>query len=259
LTVSDVNSAALLGFSEAALSYNQGRPEYPTEMLGWLREKLGVYGGKNVVDLAAGTGKFTRLLRQTGANVTAIEPVDAMRFELLRGLPEVRAMAGSAQEIPLSDGSADVIVSAQAFHWFATSAALTEIHRVLKPGGTLGLVWNVIDTRVEWVAAMEDIIKPYEPDAPRSGREGRWRSAFSGAQFSDLEESEFFHRHMGGAQQVVIDRALSLSYIAVLDATEKANLVARLRALIATTRELKDETKIAVPYRTLAYSCISRA
>jgi ubiquinone/menaquinone biosynthesis C-methylase UbiE len=257
--MTEIHPAALLGFSEAALSYTRGRPEYPSDILDWLREKVGIYPGQTVVDLAAGTGKFTKSLLKTGANVIAVEPVDAMRAQLARSLPGVPAIAGTAQAIPLDDGSADAIVSAQAFHWFATSEALTEIHRVLKPGGKLGLVWNMPDDRVGWVAAIEEIIKPYEVDAPRLFRKGKWRLVFPDARFSDLEESEFSHQHVGPAQQVIIERALSLSFIATLQASEKAKVAARLRTLIATHPELKDRPDIALPYRTFAYCCVRRS
>ncbi len=119
------------------------------------------------MDLGAGTGKFTRLLARTGARVVAVEPVDAMRAQLAEALPQVQALAGSAQSIPLANGFADALVCAQAFHWFATVEALEEMRRVLTAEGRLGLVWNVRDESLDWVAEITRIITPYEGDAPR--------------------------------------------------------------------------------------------
>src|SRR4029077_945210 len=99
-------------------------------------------------------------------------------------LPGVHAMAGTAQAMNLPDSATDAVVCAQAFHWFATESDLAEIHRVLKPGGKLGLVWNVRDESVDWVATITRIITPYEGHAPRYYK-GEWRRAFSGRLFSD--------------------------------------------------------------------------
>jgi len=97
-----------------------------------------------VVDLAAGTGKLTRLLAPI-IRVTAVEPVTAMSAILARQLPDIPIFEGTANAIPVSDGYADAITVAQAFHWFATTTALKEMHRVLRPHGRLGLMWNARD------------------------------------------------------------------------------------------------------------------
>lgn len=204
------------------------------------------------MDLGAGTGKFTRLLVQTGARVQAIEPVDAMRAELIRTLPEVAAIAGVAQSMPLPTASADAVMSAQAFHWFATPEALCEIHRVLKPGGALGLVWNVRDETCEWVAALTKIIAPYEGDTPRF-HSGEWRRAFAGGLFSELEETSFRHAHAGPPREVIIDRVLSVSFIAALSAPDKAHVAAQLAHLIDTDASLRGRAQVTFPYRTVAY------
>ena len=132
-----VHTAAQVGFSTQAGTYTQGRPDYPNEISTWLRETLGISPASTVIDLGAGTGKFTRLLKPLSEHLTAIEPVDAMRQEFSTLLPDTRILPGTAQSMPLADDEADVLVCAQAFHWFAQQAALSEIHRVLKPGGRL--------------------------------------------------------------------------------------------------------------------------
>ncbi|KMZ12715.1 Methyltransferase [Candidatus Burkholderia humilis] len=150
-----VHRAAEAGYTANADGYVRGRPDYPPEVADWLSGTLGLASGKTVVDLGAGTGKFTPRLVQTSARVIAVEPVDTMRAKLAAALPAVQAFKGDAQHISLDDASVDAVVCAQSFHWFAHADALNEIFRILKPGGTLGLVWNVRDARVPWVAKLD--------------------------------------------------------------------------------------------------------
>lgn len=181
-----VHTSAQQGFSTQAVTYAQGRPDYPRQLTGWLSDTLRIDAQSTVIDLGAGTGKFTRLLSTLAPTLIAVEPVTQMGAQLTRLLPEVRLLEGTAEAIPLPPASADVLVCAQAFHWFSTEAALAEIHRVLKPDGRLGLVWNVRDESVEWVAAITAIITPYEGDTPRF-HTGRWREAFTGEFFPSLK------------------------------------------------------------------------
>src|ERR1700712_1930981 len=161
-----IHRTAAEGFTAGAESYAAGRPEYPSAIEGWLTGELGLAAGKTVLDLGAGTGKFSRSLLATGANVIAVEPVAAMLAQLVQQYPAVQAKSGPAEEIPLADASVDAVLCAQSFHWFATPASLREIHRVLKGGGALGLVWNVRDDHVAWVQKLSAIMLPYEGDAP---------------------------------------------------------------------------------------------
>ncbi|HWJ96893.1 MAG TPA: methyltransferase domain-containing protein, partial [Acidimicrobiales bacterium] len=150
-TADGISDVAAEGFGAGAAAYEKGRPSYSDDVVAWLVERLGIAPGRTVVDLAAGTGKLTRLLAATGASVTAIEPVDAMRDQLLQACPGVEAVSGTAEAIPLPDRTVDALTVAQAFHWFDPAAALAEIARVLRPGGALGIVFNERDTREPWV------------------------------------------------------------------------------------------------------------
>jgi SAM-dependent methyltransferase len=249
-----VHEAASVGFSSQAEAYRRGRPEYPAAMDDWLVDRLGLRGGRTVVDLGAGTGKFTRRLLATGAQVTAVEPVAAMRAQFALTAPDTLVIDGSAEAIPLPDASADALVCAQSFHWFANAAALAEIHRVLKPNGVLGLVWNVRDERVDWVAAASRLIQPFEGSVPRYHK-GDWQRLFPAPGFGPLDQSVFPHGHKGSVEQVLIDRILSVSFIAALSDDRRSLIAAALRHLAATHPDLAGHDEIVFPYRTEAFCC----
>lgn len=247
-----LHAAAGAGFAAEADTYARGRPDYPAGLQDWLQDVLGLAPGKHVIDVGAGTGKFTVLLTQTGAEVIAIEPVEAMRAQLVTALPDVAVRAGTAQALPLPSASADVVVCAQAFHWFATAEALTEMHRVLVPDGVLGLIWNVRDESVDWVRELTAIVSPYEGDAPRF-RSGKWRAPFDGKLFTPLEQVSFRHEHVGHPDTVIIDRFMSVSFVAALPPAEKQRVQARLQALVNDHPELRGREVVAFPYSTEAY------
>lgn len=113
-----------------------------------------------ILDLGAGTGKFTTLLTPRAERIIAIEPSEAMLDVLRRRLPDVDALNGSAERIPVVDASVDVVTVAQAFHWFEREAACAEIRRVLVPEGVLGLVWNHSDPACTWDRACARVAHP---------------------------------------------------------------------------------------------------
>jgi len=252
--MSIVHKAAQVGFSTQATAYTQGRPDYPDALSNWLRHTLGIGPDSAVVDLGAGTGKFTRLLVPLTDHLTAVEPVEPMRREFAMSLPGATIVNGTANAMPLADGSTDALICAQAFHWFANEAALAEIHRVLKPGGRLGLIWNVRDESVDWVADITRIITPYEGDTPRF-HTGQWRQPFEGRYFASPELTCFTYSHSGPAEMVIMNRFLSVSFIAALPDAEKAHVTAQLRELIQTHPALRDRETIDFPYQTQAYLC----
>lgn len=143
-----INDIATRGFDDAK-SYDTHRPSYPPAAVTNILGRLGLEGqsGARIIDLAAGTGKFTELLaaRPEEYEIVAVEPLDSMRNNLAaKQLPKVDVRPGTATNMKhVSDGWADGCIIAQAFHWFAKEESLQEIHRVLKPGTKLGLIWNV--------------------------------------------------------------------------------------------------------------------
>ena len=255
--MTDVHPTAAKGFSRDAGTYARGRPDFPAAALAWLMEDLGLRRGKSALELGAGTGKFTRLLVETGAVVTAVEPAAAMLDRLVRDLPSVTALRGEARRIPLPDASADAVICAQAFHWFASREVLAEIHRVLKPEGTLGLIWNVRDPSVDWVRKLTDIMAAYEGDAPRYDH-GEWRTVFPAPGFGELQERSFSHTHDGPPEQVIIERVASVSFIAALDEQARARVLGEVRALIDATPALRGRTEVSFPYVTRATGLRSR-
>jgi SAM-dependent methyltransferase len=140
-----------LSFGAVASSYDLGRPTYPAEALRWVLPPH----ARTALDLGAGTGKLTRGLRALGLDVVAVEPDDAMRAVIGEG-----ALPGTAEAIPLPDASVDAVFVGQAFHWFDQERALPEMVRVLRPGGAIGLLWNLFDDRVPWVAELCAIWNP---------------------------------------------------------------------------------------------------
>ncbi|MEN5090658.1 methyltransferase domain-containing protein [Pseudomonas protegens] len=247
-----IHQAAADGYKNAADTYVRGRPDYPAEVDSWLREELGLKPGRVAVDLGAGTGKFTRRLLATGAQVIAVEPVAAMRARLAAALPEAQALNGTAEAIALKDASVDVLVCAQAFHWFASTAALDEIQRVLKPGGKLALVWNLRDDRVPWVAHLDSIVNALQGDTPRYYT-GAWRQAFPHPGFGPLHEQHFSQGHSGTPEDVIFNRVRSTSFIAALPQAERDAVDRQIAALIASEPQLRGKSQITVPYETAAF------
>jgi ubiquinone/menaquinone biosynthesis C-methylase UbiE len=249
----DLHPTAAKGFGNDAQIYSRGRPGFPRQALDWLVGDLRVGPGSIVVELGAGTGKFTKVLCETGAYVVAIEPVSAMLAQLAADQPEVRILRASAQNIPVASESIDAVVCAQSFHWFAIDSVVDEIRRVLKPGGVLGLIWNVRDASVGWVAELEQLVSRHEGNAPRYAG-GEWRSVFPAKEFGPLEEAVASHGHRGSAEQVIVDRTASVSFVAALSEDERASLLAEIRSLISRTAGLCKPI-VTMPYVTNMYWC----
>lgn len=224
-------------FASVADAYERARPEYPADAVWWLAGD----DPADVVDLGAGTGKLTRGLAALGHRVTAVEPLGEMLECLRRALPEVRAVEGSAERIPLPDASADVVVCAQAFHWFDQQAALAEIARVLRPGGRVALVWNSRDDRVPWTAMLSETIGRETVEA----NDGETPIAAS-ALFGLVERATFsFVQRLG--RKELRDLVRSRSYCAVMTPAEREEVLARVDGLYDAHA---DADGIDLPYKT---------
>jgi len=229
-----VNPTAASGFDAGAEAYERGRPSYPDDAVSHLVDVLQLGPGRRVLDLAAGTGKMTRLLVPTGVDLIAVEPVAGMRAAFAAAVPGVDILEGTAEAIPLPDASVDAVVVAQAFHWFDRDRALAEVDRVLRPGGGVALVWNRRDESVPWVAEMSQIIhwnRGLVPEYDHVDIEGftKWTCSY----VQPLS-------HDG-----LLDRVASVSYIAAMDDHERAGVLAQVSELVRGFTE-----PIPLPYVT---------
>jgi SAM-dependent methyltransferase len=226
-------------FGTAAGAYAEHRPDYAQAGVRWALERA---PGRRVLDLGAGTGKLTATLPALGGEVTAVEPDPAMLTELRRALPAVRALPGSAEAIPLPDASVDAVLAGNAMHWFDMDVAGPEIARVLAPGGVLAGLWNVVDDRVDWVAALARV----SGSAAIGTRDvpGSWRTETAGmhlprrgsARFGSPEQAEFPHGQRRTADSLVATFATRAGML-VMPEPEREATLSRIRAFLASRPE----------------------
>jgi ubiquinone/menaquinone biosynthesis C-methylase UbiE len=206
-------------FGGVAEAYERGRPTYPADAVQWM------VGDQpcSVLELGAGTGKLTRVLVSLGHDVHATDPDPAMLAVLEEQVPGTRTAVAGAEEIPLGDRSVDVVIAAQAFHWFDLDRALPEIARVLRPGGRLCLVWNQRNEKIPWVRRLGALI----------GTQEQLRDPAQALIFSELfgfvEEREFSHWQTVD-RKTIQDLVLSRSNVAVLDDEGRAAKLAEVLA-----------------------------
>ncbi|MFI9504802.1 class I SAM-dependent methyltransferase [Nocardia sp. NPDC052566] len=224
-------------FGAEAVAYAEHRPDYAPAAVRWALEPA---PGLRVLDLGAGTGKLTGTLIALGADVIAVEPDPAMLIELRRALPDIRALPGSAEAIPLPDGSVDAVLAGNAMHWFDMAVAGAEIARVLAPGGILAGLWNVMDDRVDWIAGLERI-GGRAAIGPRDTFSS-WRAATAGlhlpaagltARFGLPEQAEFPHGQRRTADSLVATIGTRAGVL-VMPEPERAATLGRIRAFLSS-------------------------
>jgi SAM-dependent methyltransferase len=225
-------------FGSAAEAYERGRPGYPQEVLDWLLPP----DARRVLDLGAGTGKLTRLLVARGLDVVAVEPSEGMRVEFARVLPGVPLVDGTAERIPLADGSVDAVLVAQAWHWVDVDPGSREVARVLAPGGRLGLVWNLRDPREEWVARLEQAIAQ-----PTESGDYDMAAPVVGPPFGPLEHVEIpWVARM--TRDEVVDMVASRSYVITLTEDRRRAVLGEVGRLLAEHPDLAGRDVVPLPY-----------
>nr|WP_307794352.1 class I SAM-dependent methyltransferase [Arthrobacter cavernae] len=188
-------------FQDGGEHYEQVRPGYPADSADWLVPA----GARTAADLGAGTGKFTALLVERGLEVAAVDPSADMLEQLRKAFPGVHALEGTAEATTLADSAFDVVSVAQAWHWCDPLKASTEIARILRPHGTLGLIWNQLDTSVPWVHRLSRIMHAgdvHKPDfRPHIGPEftgleshlTRWEDPLTPEDILELVKSRSYY------------------------------------------------------------------
>jgi ubiquinone/menaquinone biosynthesis C-methylase UbiE len=240
-------------FGSVVEDYVRGRPGWPEEAVA----APGLSPDAHVLDLAAGTGKLTEVLARRFARVTAVEPQEEMRAEIRDG----EVLAGSAERIPVPDASIDAVFVAEAFHWFCDPPALREIERVLRPGGTLVLLWNRPRRSSEELPGVHELMERLRVEAGVSAKthrfySGEFREVLRSSRFGPLEEAAFDHEQ-------VLDRAglvsyfLSQSQVASRTGEERAAIRSELERLIPERRYVRPLT--AEVYWTISMGALARS
>jgi SAM-dependent methyltransferase len=227
-------------FDRAAGEYERTRPDYPPEVL----DALPLRKDSEVLDVGAGTGKLTRVLAQRYRRVIAVEPLDGMRAILERVVPSAETHAGSAESIPLPAASVDGVFAGQAFHWFANDQAITELARVLRPGGVLALIWNGPDD--DRISPLPEGYRTYLEELRNAGMSifedaPPWQEVIARGPFGEVHETAVPHDHVLD-RAGLLENARTVSWIASLPEAEQETIARRLD-------ELLPEGTFAIPNR----------
>ncbi|KAF8478555.1 S-adenosyl-L-methionine-dependent methyltransferase [Russula ochroleuca] len=263
-----VHKIAQTGFGNGTNElYDRARPSYPSDALKYIRQEVAASGSLDIVEVGSGTGIFTRAIlahpdwATAVGKITAVEPSEGMRGIFNNSVQDERVSCqnGSFENTGVTNHSADLVIVAQAFHWCRDyDAAAAEFSRILKPGGIVALIWNLEDREsAPWVAQVRDLIEQFEQGTPQF-RLDLWRALFRTKSFESL-----FHPHkerswlypLVGSLDIVIDRAMSKSYVAVQSEDIKATIKADITEIVnrGDGKQWIDGDKglFEYPYKTL--------
>jgi SAM-dependent methyltransferase len=221
-----------VGFDGVADAYERGRPEYAPAVVGAIAAELRVPAGARVLDLGAGTGKLTRALLDGGLDVVAVEPQPRLCDSLRASVGDERVREGVAEAIPLADGSVAAVTVADAFHWFDHAAALTEIRRVLRPGGGLAVLTARVDwSDASWVREVGELLAQLRPAHPHwDGPPWHERVRAAGG-WTALRELRVTTTQPASPARI-LDYLASVSWIAALPEDRRNETNARLDAIV---------------------------
>lgn len=238
-------------FGSAAERYDQYRPTYATRAVTWALGEAAIGGPpRRVVDLGAGTGILSRQVAGLGHDVVAVEPDDLMRGRLSQVSPEIAALPGTAEAIPLPDQSVDAVVAGQAYHWFDQEHAHPEIARVLRPGGVFAAIRNDADDAVPWTVRFTAIID--------GSIEHRHESPVVdfGDRFDPVELAEFRNELWVTPDHLVAVATTRSPYL-VADEHGQGELIEAIRAMLVEFG-LAGADRIAMPHLTRVSRAIRR-
>lgn len=237
-------------FGAVADDYDRVRPGPPDEALDWLVPR----DCEIAVDLAAGTGLFSRALERRAKQVIAVEPDDRMRAVLAARSPGVRAIAGRGEDIPVPDASADGVFVSSAWHWLDPGRAVPEIARVLRDGGRLGVIWTSRDRQIDWVAELDMLRTSHgveSVDDARSQLRRRHQVTLpEEAPFENVASASFtFVRTM------TVDHAVDwlATYSGVITAPDAERAAGLARARDALLRRGGEDGMIEIPMRSTCW------
>lgn len=229
-------------FDPVSAGYDAARPSYPRVSVEWLVGDAAV-----VADVGAGTGKFTGALQRPGRRVIAVEPSTGMLAELRRELPHVESLQGTGERMPLPEASVDVVTFAQAWHWVDSDAGSAEAARVLREGGTLGLVWNLRDERVDWVRALGTAMR-----ADGDHYRGEVEDPLVGHEFEGPER-QYVEWVRPCTRDEIVDDVRSRSYFALLPPDEQQQVLAAVRRVLDAPGLSSEDGEVELPYVTAAF------
>lgn len=248
--------------------YERCRPSYSKEVVHFLLDKLGIatFGASSnqplrILELGAGTGKFTgtlqEVLRESKVQIIASEPLLSMREEFGKKHPDVAIKDFSAENIDLPNSTVHGVIAAQSFHWFANDKSISEIHRVLVPGGKLGLVWNRRDHSIPWLRELdEEVVFPlYEQSNTPYQQSGEWEKVLSASdKFKPISNDESFKMEQTFNFDEFINRIMSISVVSVQSKEERQRTIDRIK-LILSKHNMQEKERLTVPYLVQIYWC----
>ncbi|MEU8901146.1 methyltransferase domain-containing protein [Nocardia sp. NPDC048505] len=231
---------AASAFDAVAADYEASTVPYPDRAVEWMLPS----NAQAALDLGAGTGQLARHLVARGIATVAVDPSDGMRRELAKVLPGVRNLSGSAESIPLPDASFDVVLVGHAWHCADLVTAVPEVARVLRPGGWLGLVWNVRDERVDWVRQLDRIVHR------RPKHQVNSENPPVGAPFAPIERLDVEWTYSYAKSDLVDLVAVRLNGMGAAAIQERDAILAELAELLDRHPDLSGRGSIELPYVT---------